>query len=95
MTRTLRRTLLLAAATATLVAACGDNSTTAEPETTASADESASAESTGDPGSSGGTADGCAPADGSAAKQDTFAAAPPVKFLRPNWPINFQGATGS
>ena len=77
MTRTLRRTLLLAAATATLVAACGDNSTTAEPETTANADESATADSTGD-AVSGDTADGCAPADGSAAKQGSFAAAPPV-----------------
>lgn len=77
MTRTLRRTLLLAAATATLVAACGDNSTTAEPETTANADESATADSTGDAGS-GDAAAACAPADGSAAKQGSFAAAPPV-----------------
>ena len=77
MTRTLRRTLLLAAATATLLAACGDDTTTTEPETTANAGESATADSTGD-AVSGDTADGCAPADGSAAKQDTFAAAPPV-----------------
>lgn len=67
MSRSFRRSVLLAAATATLFAACGD--------------DSSSSDDTGSPDSTvavadGGTAAECAPADGSAAQQRTFEAGP-------------------
>ena len=67
MTRALRRSILLALATASLLSACGDDSQAA----TNTAD-------TADTADTAVTVDGCAPADGSAAKQQTFTAAPPV-----------------
>ena len=71
MTRALRRSILLALATASLLSACGDDSQAAT-NTADTADTADTAVTSAE------AADGCAPADGSAARQQTFTAAPPV-----------------
>ena len=74
MTRALRRSILLALATASLLSACGDDSQAA----TNTANTADTADTTDTAVTSAEAANGCAPADGSAAKQQTFTAAPPV-----------------
>ncbi len=73
MQRAFRRTLTLSIAIGALLAACGDDTTTT------SSDAGAAAPTTSFDAATAATPTAtCAPADGSAAKQDTFAAYPPV-----------------
>jgi cyclophilin family peptidyl-prolyl cis-trans isomerase len=79
MTRALRRSFLLTLTAASLIAACGDAASTTSGESTLAGAPGTAAATSGTTGATTGPLPaGCAPADGSAAKQQQFAAAPPV-----------------